>query len=323
MSYNEQFHQKIIAHNQVKSKYPIIDTHLHFVDFWQDSDGMKKLLNAMDKAGIKKAVVAGLPLTKKWEASEPDPPHYYLDDNAKCYYFTSTDEILARAYQALSEKSKKRIAPMLCGFNPTDKNAVHHVDRKLKENNFWKGIGEILCRHDDLTNLTMEETSRANHPALFPIYELAASKNLPILIHHNSTSVGLHDKFEYLHEMTIALASFPKTRFVWAHGGLSRRIFHKNYTKMLDEVLKMYKNLHVDISWVGYDEVICENLKPKVHWVKLIEKYPDRFLIGSDTVGHFENLGRTIARYNNLLGILKPKTRARITQENAEHVWNF
>jgi hypothetical protein len=69
MSYHASFHHKSTNHAETAPVVPVIDAHLHFVDFIQETDGIHKLLAAMDTGGIAKAVVFGLPLKKKWEAS--------------------------------------------------------------------------------------------------------------------------------------------------------------------------------------------------------------------------------------------------------------
>jgi hypothetical protein len=299
----------------------VIDAHLHFVDFMQESDGMARLLAAMDAGNVAKAVVCGLPLKKKWEAFEKNPPHYYLDDNSRCYYFNQTDEIVAEEFLRLPAGVRKRFAPLICGFNPTDKYAFRDVERMLEKYPFWRGIGEILCRHDDLTNMTNEETARVNHPALFEIYGLCAEKRLPVLVHQNSTSVSIHDDYEHLDELEEMLERFPKTVFVWAHCGISRRVFHKKYHEMVAALLARFANLNVDISWVVYDDVICNILEPKKHWVDTINAFPDRFCLGSDLCGHFDHLGKTMARYNGLLRSLAPNVRRLLASGNAERLW--
>jgi predicted TIM-barrel fold metal-dependent hydrolase len=321
MSYHAAFHHKITSHTETKPVVSIVDAHLHFVDFIQESDGMAGLLAAMDAGRIAKAVVFGLPIKKKWDAFEKHPPHYYLDDNSRCYNFQQTDEILAEAYLRLPAPARKRFAPLICGFNPTDKYAVRDVERMLAKYPFWRGVGEILCRHDDLTNMTNEETARVNHPALFDIYELCASRRLPFLVHQNSTSVSIHDEYEHLDELEEVLKRFPKTTIVWAHCGISRRVFHKKYHEMVAALLDQHPYLHVDISWVVYDDVICTLLEPKKHWVEAIERHPDRFCLGSDLCGHFDHLGRAMARYNNLLRSLSPPVRHRVASGNAEKLW--
>ena len=321
MSYHAAFHQKILAHTETQTIVPVIDAHLHFVDFIQESDGMAKLLAAMDAGRVAKAVVFGLPVKKKWDAFEKIAPHYYLDDNSRCYYFNGTDEIVAESLLRLPPASRRRFAPLVCGFNPTDRYAVRDVARMLAKYPFWRGIGEVLCRHDDLTNMTNEETARVNHPALFDVYELCASRALPVLIHQNSTSVSIHDEYEHLYELEEALPRCPGTVFVWAHCGISRRVSHKKYHEMVSALLDRFPNLHVDVSWVVYDDVICTMLEPKKHWVDVIERHPTRFSIGSDLCGHFEHLGRNLARYNGLLRGLSPRIRRLVASGNAEKLW--
>jgi hypothetical protein len=48
-------------------RYEIIDSHLHFLDFTQDSDGLPSLVKAMDAAGVSESVLFGMPMVKKWD----------------------------------------------------------------------------------------------------------------------------------------------------------------------------------------------------------------------------------------------------------------
>jgi hypothetical protein len=90
---------------------------------------------------------------------------------------------------------------------------------------------------------------------------------------------------------------------------------------MVTALLDRFPNLMVDISWIVYDDVICDYLEPKKHWVEAINRHADRFCIGSDLCGHFEHLGRTMARYNGLLRGLSPKVRRLVASENAAALW--
>ena len=67
----------------------------------------------------------------------------------------------------------------------------------------WRGIGEVMCRHDDLTTMLLDrEVPRVNHPALEPIFEFCIETNLPILVHHNADRVGSSDEtFAYVSEV--------------------------------------------------------------------------------------------------------------------------
>lgn len=51
-------------------------------------------------------------------------------------------------------------------------------------------------------------------------------------------------------------------------------------------------------------------------WAELIEKYPDRFMIGSDKVGHWETYPEEITKYYTLLDSLQEETVKKICYEN-------
>ena len=41
-------------------------------------------------------MLCGMPLVKKWDPSEPVKPEYYLEDDARCYWYSATDALVAR-----------------------------------------------------------------------------------------------------------------------------------------------------------------------------------------------------------------------------------
>ncbi|HAQ88274.1 MAG TPA: 5-oxo-L-prolinase, partial [Pseudomonas sp.] len=62
--------------------YHYSDSHLHFVDFFQETDGMQQLLKAMDESNIDHVMISGIPVAKKWHENEPKRPRYYAGDDA-------------------------------------------------------------------------------------------------------------------------------------------------------------------------------------------------------------------------------------------------
>jgi hypothetical protein len=112
-------------------RHPTIDAHLHVVDFLQESDGLKALLQRMDEAKVERAVIFGMPVAKEWAEWEPQGPDDYLADNARVYPYSFTDALVAERYLALSETERARLIPLLCGFNPVDKYALKHVQHLI------------------------------------------------------------------------------------------------------------------------------------------------------------------------------------------------
>jgi len=299
-----------------------VDAHLHYVDFMQQSDGSEAMLAAMDKAGVEDAWLFGLPVVKKWQQDAPRRPRYYLGDEAPLYYYSATDDIVAGAVLALPEDQRRRLAPFISGFNPTDMNAARHVEALIKRYpGLWRGIGEVITRHDDLTALTAGETARANHPALMKVYRLAGRHDLPVLLHSNLTSLREETPI-YLGELEDALKSNPDTRFVLAHAGTSGGVEKRQaplatLNEIIRALLERYDNLYVDLSWSVREHYLIEDGEPRPAWVTLIRDHPDRFVLGSDVVGHFDSIGAILDEYRPLLDALPKPVADKLKAENA------
>jgi predicted TIM-barrel fold metal-dependent hydrolase len=305
---------------------PYGDAHLHYVDFFQESEGIEALLEQMDKHGISDVVLTGLTVTKMWSVTEPQQPDFVFSDDARVYWYSLTDEIVARAVLAAPPDQRRRLHPFISGFNPGDKFAVNHVRRMLDwYPDFWAGIGEIITRHDDLTALTFGEPVAANHEALRPIYELAAERNLPVMIHSNITSVRAREPL-YIAELEEALQQHPQTRFIWAHAGTSSSINERMSMKFLDDevdrLLSTYDNLWIDLSWSVLDEyeLTSNQANVRAHWLKIINRHPDRFLHGSDLVGKFSSIGEKMREFDPVLDELSTEDARRVAHDNLRSV---
>jgi hypothetical protein len=304
------------------SKYRMVDAHLHVVNFIQETPGGQALVHYMDHANVARSVVFGLPVSKVWTEYDPEAPDYYLANDAPCYYYGYTDVIVAEMVRALPPELQARLYPLICGFNPVDRYAVRHIERLYRQYpGLWSGIGEILLRHDDLTAFTFGENARMNHAALYPVYEFAGEYDLPVLVHQNVTSVTKSDHPTYLHELEETVRDFPKTRFVFAHCGMSRRVNVPFYHQMVERLLTQYPNLCVDYSWIIFDVTICPNGIPSPDWIALTEKYSDRICLGSDLVTRFERLGPELQRYDVFLDQLSETARENVCWRTAEAIY--
>ncbi|BBP82539.1 hypothetical protein PHLH8_21810 [Pseudomonas sp. Pc102] len=302
--------------------YRYSDSHLHYVDFFQESEGMQGLLEAMDAGAIDHVMISGIPVAKKWHEDEPKRPRYYAGDDADAYWYTATDTLVAAAVKTLPEDQRHRFHPFLSGFNPNDKNSDAHIRRMLElDPGLWQGIGEVFTRHDDLTALIDGDTPRANNEAMSRIYHLAAEYDLPVMLHSNITSKRERNPL-YLAEIEEPLRNHPHVRFIWAHAGTSMEI-HRHQKKLdfllptLKRMLGDYPNLYVDLSWTVLQPYLLDkNGKPDPEWLKLVEKYPERFMLGSDVVGRFEGLGEYLRAYDPFLDALPEDVAKRVARDN-------
>ncbi len=306
-----------------KIRYDIVDSHLHFTDFLENSDGFPALCEAMDMSGVKQSVIFGMGIAKQWDSTMPEAPSYYLSNDSRCYYYSATDFLVAEELLAQPESIRSRFFPFCCGFNCNDRFAASHVEQVLRlYPKFWCGIGEIMSRHDDLTALTYGEPPHVDGEGFLGIYDLAAKEKLPVLIHHNITAQNT-EKILYLQELKNALAYNRDCKIIWAHVGISRRVEVQGLIQIADNLLKTNPNLWIDISWVVYDYYFLDKFPDNYFdgntlddWVKLIERYPDRFLLGTDKVGHWKTYPAEVVKYYKLLDKLRPETAAKLCREN-------
>jgi hypothetical protein len=278
------------------------------------------LLEDMEKAGVEHAMVSGMPFLKKWSENEPFMrPRYYLDSSSQMVRARDTDYLIGAAVMdyrsqfANNEEAQRnlgRLYPFVCGFDSTDLGAVDLVIKRIKEfPGVWKGIGEVMSRHDDLTNLTTGERPRGNHPALKRLCRFAGEWSLPVSIHHNIAPISRGPKevkepfyldeivelFEYCRQPN---AEYD-TKFIWCHAGISRRVVVENLPHWIDVVLSRFKGqVYIDLSWVVYEDYILKDLES---WAGLIKKYPNSFMLGSDVVGSAESMEKEFGRYKSLL----------------------
>ncbi|MFH1452924.1 MAG: amidohydrolase family protein [Armatimonadota bacterium] len=299
-------------------KYEIVDAHVHYVDFAQNTDGVDVLLKCMDHAKVTDAVLWGLPVIKIWGCEKKQPVHS-LDSETRMYWDTKTDYLIAAAYLNATDEQKKRLHPFMCGFNGNDKNSLDQVKRLIQTYpGLWQGIGEIFAHHDYISYMTSGEIPRPDSDAYDMIYKFAAKYDMPVVIHNNITS-GSNPKPIYLEQMMNAVRNNPKTKFVWAHIGISNDIYIPNLQDIISEQLGKYPNLNVDLSWLVWDYELDPSMILDKKWLPVIEKYPDRFTLGTDIVGRFmplEKYKSEIRKYDVLLNDLTPETARKVAHDN-------
>ncbi|MCQ4327523.1 amidohydrolase [Pseudomonas stutzeri] len=302
--------------------YRYSDAHLHYVDFFQETDGMHELLEAMDAGNIEHVMISGIPVAKKWHENEPKRPRYYAGDDAPVYWYSATDVLVAAALEELDEQQRTRFHPFLSGFNPNDKNADAHIRRMLELHpGLWQGLGEIFTRHDDVTALTEGDTPRANNEALARVYHLAAEFDLPVMLHSNITSKRERNPL-YLVELEEPLRNHPHTRFIWAHAGTSMEL-HRHQQKLdfllptVSRLLDDYPNLYIDLSWTMLRPYLLNKEgEPDADWLKLVERHPTRFVLGSDVVGRFGSLAEGMQAFAPFLDALPEEVARQVARDN-------
>ncbi len=302
--------------------YRYSDAHLHYVDFFQESEGFNNLLAAMDAANVEHVMLSGIPVAKQWSENEPKRPRYYAGDDGSAYWFSATDVLIAKAFEQVPAEQRHRFHPFLSGFNPNDKNADAHIRRMLElYPGVWQGLGEVFTRHDTLTALIHGEAPRANSEAMNRVYDLAEEYDLPVMVHSNITSWRERNPL-YLQEIEEPLRNHPGVRIIWAHAGTSMEI-HRHQDRLefllstLRRMLTAYPNLYIDMSWTLREPYLLNaEGEPDPEWVQLVEDFPRRFMLGSDVVGRFDNLGKYMSGFDPFLDALSEEVAQAVALDN-------
>jgi len=169
--------------------------------------------------------------------------------------------------------------------------------------------------------LTSGDTPRANNEALTLIYHLAAEHDMPVLIHSNITSKRERNPL-YLAEIEEPLRNHPHTRFIWAHAGTSMEI-HRHQTQLdfllptLTRMLEAYPNLYIDLSWSVLQPYLLDDKGvPRKEWLALVQRFPERFMLGSDVVGRFNSLGEQLHGFDPFLDALPAEVAHKVARDN-------
>jgi hypothetical protein len=114
--------------------------------------------------------------------------------------------------------------------------------------------------------------------------------------------------------LEILFAHNPKAKIIWAHTGFSTP------ADKVAAYLERYPAVWCELS---YRYGITDGGKLTPEWRRLFERYPDRFLLGSDTWinQRWDSYGSIMAEYRGWLAQLPPGVAEKIAFRNAEQLF--
>ena len=151
---------------------------------------------------------------------------------------------------------------------------------------YYRGIGEFHLSGKSAENEWVKKT-----------VDFAVANDLYLHAHADDEAVE------------ILMRHNPKARIIWAHTGFG--LSTERVTAMLSKYPKLWGEL-------SYRSGITDELTSE--WRALFERYPDRFLLGSDTwvPERWASYGEIMAGYRAWLAQLSPKIAAQIANGNAK-----
>jgi Amidohydrolase len=277
------------------------DSHFHLTNYIQQGIQPRQFLEIMGTR-VARSTLFGIPLQQHWSyANSGDfAPTYYLHTDAPLYYYSFTDAYIASVYHALPKEAQARFDPMITGFNPADMYGVDHIRRVLTTfPGVFTGIGEFTIHKEFVSGKIPGETASLTNPALDRILAFAGEAGLVVILHNDIDMPFAKQDAEpvYLTQMKALLKRHPKTTIIWAHVGLGRIVHpvrvsaeaaERNPTQatLVEAMLTDPALAHVsfDISWDEVAKYAVATPESITRVAGMLNKYPDRFLFGTDTV---------------------------------------
>jgi len=277
------------------------DSHFHLTNYIQQGIEPRQFLQIMGTR-VSRSTLFGIPLQQTWSYSNSGDfaPTYYLHSDAPLYYYSFTDAYIASVYRLLSKEEQARFDPMITGFNPADMYGVDHIRRVLRVfPGVFSGIGEFSIHKEFVSSKIYGETASLTNPALDRILEFAAQAGLVVILHNDIDMPFAKQGTEpvYLAQIKALLKRHRNASIIWAHMGLGRIVHpvqvsaeaaerNPGQLGIVEAMLVDPELSHVnfDISWdevAKYAVATPESIK---RVVTILNKYPDRFLFGTDTV---------------------------------------
>jgi hypothetical protein len=320
--------------------YELDDAHFHLTNYIQEGTDIHDFLKIMGTK-VGRVALFGIPLQQQWSfrVDGNRAPTYYLNSDAPLYYYSFTDAWIAMAYKSLSKDERAHFDPMITGFNPTDMYAVDHIRRVLQTfPGVFSGIGEFTIHKEFVSSKISGEVASLDDHALDRILDYAGDVGLVVIIHNdidtpfspNQSDTGIDQPLPqpvYLSEMQALIKRHPKTTIIWAHTGVGRVIHPlKGHAAILESMLKdpAFANLNFDISWTEVAKYIVATPESTQIAANLINRYPDRFLFGTDEVAPHdqEKYLRIYQMYAPLLRLLNKDASEKLRLKNYERIFD-
>ena len=302
--------QERIRDLQKQGVVPIIDTEFHHGGEVE----IERLIKAMDENGV--ALVWLAPILKLGSEESLRLNNMHPDK------FVPT---------TINGDSKK--------WHGGDQGLVKKLAKDVKSGKYF-AMGEFEARHYPSSTNARDVHTPVDSEGMEAVFRLSGETGVPFSLHHEAEDA-------LLPELERMLAKYPKAKVIWCHVGRSRN--HETWKQFSKadgarDFLSKYPNLYFNFlpsrpgsryrydgkgyGKNGYVEGImydysAGSVSLAAEWKKVIEEFPDRFVLGSDAntgggQAKFEKYDRVTYIYRDIiLKGLKKDVAEKVAFKNA------
>lgn len=225
-----------------------------------------------------------------WRPYPPDSIIQLMDESGVAMGLVSStpDEGTIKLWQHAPERIVPELRPYHDGFGSYNWTRMPGMERYLKrrlDDYPHEGIGEF-----HLHSIGADDT-----PLLRKVAKMAIERDLYIHVHSGARPVEFLFKLE------------PELKIIWAHAGMSEP------ANVVHNMMQKYDKLWADTSYREWD-ILQSNGSIDPEWRKVLEAYPERFMVGSDTWVN--------SQWDNYAGLIRAN-RAWLAEFSREHAEMF
>jgi predicted TIM-barrel fold metal-dependent hydrolase len=281
---------------------PIIDAHFHVMPYMD----LAELQMAMDRNGIRAA----------GGANAIGGPQRTIEvaNTLGARYIRATGQGMW-----LSLKQEGGVAALENADSPAFKSRLAAMETDLRDNGA-RVIGEIHVNSlNSAANERVYHKIRGDAPTLKAMFDLAGKYKRALNVHAEWSS-------DTARELVALAASNREARLILSHCGVIasasdiREVFEKNSNILCDLSFRSPPQLKPKIM----SRMVFDNSRLRDDWKKLIEDFPDRFVVGIDDVyswDDYESTARNIR--SGLLANLAPDVAEKVAYRNAQALFGL
>ncbi|SMF64462.1 Predicted metal-dependent hydrolase of the TIM-barrel fold [Paenibacillus uliginis N3/975] len=245
------------------------------------------------------------------DASNPNAVKTWTDYGIdRIVLFGSISEPSAKVTDQLAwdhyRKNPSHVYPSFAGFPVYDEEGLSVVKENLEQG--YLNIGEIAAAstYSPIVSKLEWKSEHPNDGYLPKIYELAATYRVPVLLHIDPPN---GPPIEHLKQ---ALEQHPDTTFIFGHANAY------NMPENIKPLLEKYPNLYIDF-FAGFTAYSPDSKHKLEDYVPLMEQYPDRFMLSTDS-GYGLNASHAAHALYEIIDLLTPETAQKAAYQNYERL---